>query len=531
MMPLPDSRVVLPILVVMLMLTALGRAVSQEAGVRPHDLVLRGGVVVDGTGAAPRQLDVAIGDGRIVALGQPGTLQGRKVLDIGGLHLSPGFIDPHSHASKGLISRELSGAVPLLVQGITTVVVNPDGGGIVDLVGQRELLLEHGLGVNVGQLVPFGSVRKQILGQRNRAPDSGELDQMKALVRAGMDAGAMGFSTGLFYAPQNYATTGEVVELARVAGEYGGVYQSHIRDESDYTVGLMAAVEEVIRVSRESGLKGVVTHIKALGSGVWGKSGEVIDLIEEARGNGVEIYADQYPYLASSTNLFSAVIPRWAQEGGRKSLKKKLEDPGFRTKVSEGVRENLTRRGGAARQRLTGRGNLAGKTLAAIAGVRKTPVVDTALDLVSTGSTSIVSFNMDEDDVKRFMACAWTMTCSDGGLRKKGGSPHPRNCGTFPRKIRRYVVEKGFLDLAHAIRSMTGLTAGVYGLEGRGVIRVGAVADIAVFDLDKFRDMATYDAPQEPAVGMVHVLVGGRFAIRDGKATGLKAGGMLDRGK
>src|SRR5690606_6005485 len=228
----------------------------------------------------------------------------------------PGFIDVHSHAGPGLATRELSGARPLLAQGITTVFVNPDGGGPVDLVQQRRDLLEHGLGVNVALMVPHGSVRRAVLGMEDRAPTPEELERMKALVREGMEAGAFGLSSGPYYAPGSFADTEELIALARIAAEHGGVYTSHIRDEADYTIGVVAAVDEVIRVAREAGLPGIVTHAKVLGPRVWGYSGAVVKRIQRARDAGIEVFADQYPYEASSTSLAAALLPRWAQAGG-----------------------------------------------------------------------------------------------------------------------------------------------------------------------------------------------------------------------
>ena len=236
---------------------------AQEA----YDLIIADGFIVDGTGNPWYRADVAIAGDRAVAVGRVDRSRARRVIDAGGLWVTPGFIDPHSHAAAGLVSAELSHARPLLAQGITTVFVNPDGGGPVDLAAQHERLLEHGLGVNVAQLIGHGSIRSRVIGRDDRAPTADELDRMRALAREAMEQGAFGLSSGLFYAPGSYAEIGEVVELAKVVARYGGVYTSHIRDESDYTVGLAAAVDEVIRVAREADMRGSVTHIKRWGRG------------------------------------------------------------------------------------------------------------------------------------------------------------------------------------------------------------------------------------------------------------------------
>ena len=280
-----------------------------------YDTILQGGRVVDGTGAPARQADVAILDGRIAAIGDLTGTAAATTLDVSGLYVAPGFIDTHSHAGSGLAAAELSHGEPLLAMGLTTVVINPDGGGPVDLVEQRGELEADGLGVNAVQLIGHGSVRRRVMSSDDRAPTDAELDEMRAIVRSGMEAGAWGLSSGTFYAPGSYSENSELIELARVAAEFGGMYTSHIRDESNYTIGVLAAVEEVIDVGRQAGLTAVVTHIKALGPPVWGSSEAIVERIEAARAEGLSVYADQYPYLASATGLSAALLPRWSQAG------------------------------------------------------------------------------------------------------------------------------------------------------------------------------------------------------------------------
>src|SRR5690606_37251087 len=370
-----------------------------------------------------------------------------------------GFIDAHSHAGGALATPELSAAVPLLRQGLTTVLVNPDGGGPTDLVRQRAALEKDGLGLNVGLLVPHGSVREAVLGYEDRAPTPAELERMRALVRAGMEAGAFGLSSGPFYAPGSYSDTEELVALARVAAEFGGAYTSHIRDESDYSIGLIAAVDEVITVAREADLPGVVTHVKALGPRVWGFGAAIVHRIDRAREQGVQVYADQYPYEASSTGLDAALVPRWAQAAGRDSLDARLADPETRARIRAEMAENLDRRGGADRimfRRFADDPSIEGRTLAELAREQGRDPLDTAIDLVKGGGPGIISFNMHEDDIRTLMVQPWTMTASDGSLVPMGeGVPHPRSYGTFPRKLRRYALDEGVVDLAAAVRSMT----------------------------------------------------------------------------
>ena len=499
----------------------------------PYDILLRGADVLDGSGGAPAPADIGIRGDRIEAYGDLAGATGTVELDLGGLYLAPGFIDPHSHSGEGLADPEASEAVALLAQGITTVFINPDGGGPVDLAAQREILLDHGIGVNAAQLMPHGSVRGEVLGMADRAPDAEELDRMRALVRAGMQEGAFGLSSGPFYAPGSYSETSELVELARIAGEFGGVYTSHIRDESDYTIGLEASVAEVVTVAEEGGLTGIVTHIKALGPRVWGLSESVVGMIAAARGRGVSVFADQYPYEASSTGLSSALLPRWAQAGGADSLQARFADPATRERIRLEMVENLDRRGGADRIQIRDYAPdpaLAGWFLSDFAAAWELDAVEAAIRILEQTSPSITSFNMNEEDIRRYMVQPWTMTSTDGRLPRFGaGLQHPRTYGTFARKIRRYVLEEGVLELPAAIRSMTALTADVLGVDRRGTIELGAFADVVVFDLETVRDLATYEDAHQLSEGMVHVIVNGEFAIRGGTPTGARAGRVLRR--
>ena len=498
-----------------------------------YDVLIQGARLLDGAGNPWRLANIAITGDRIAAVGVlPGATAGR-VIDGSGLFVAPGFIDTHSHAGGGLASPALSHGRPLLAQGITTVVVNPDGGGPTDLVAQQVALLEHGLGVNVAQFVPHGSVRREVLGMADRAPTAAELEQMKDYVRHGMEAGAFGLSSGLYYAPGSYSQTEEVIALAKVAAAYSGVYQSHIRDEADYNVGVVAAVDEVIRIAREAELTGIVTHIKALGPRVWGYAEALVRRIDGARAEGVSVFADQYPYEASGTSITGALIPRWAQAGGRDALRDRLDDPDERARMRDGVLENLARRGGAARLQI-GRHepvpSIEGKTLQDVADERGVHPADLALQLLEAGGATLVSFNMDEADIQTLMRQPWTMTASDGGLTEMGrGVPHPRYYGAFPRKVRRYVRDRGVLPLADAVRTMTSLPASVFGMSDRGVLREGAIADIVVFDLERFADNATYSDPHQLAGGVVYVLVNGRFAIDEGEFDDMLHGRVLQR--
>jgi N-acyl-D-amino-acid deacylase len=341
-----------------------------------------------------------------------------------------------------------------------------------------------------------------------------------ALARNGKEAGGNGLSSGLYYAPGSYSTTEEVIALAKVVGEMGGVYESHIRDEADYSVGVVAAVQEVIRISEEGHLPGVVAHMKALGPASWGLSMALVEKIKQARDRGVEVYADQYPYDASGTGIVGALIPRWAEVGGRSEMLKRIQGP-ERDRLAADIRRNFERRGGADKlviSRYVPDPSLEGQTLAAVARGMNEPPDVAAMDLLLKGDASLVSFNMSESDIELIMRQPFTMTCTDGDLVPFGtGKPHPRGNGAFARKIRVYVNERGVIDLPFAVRSMTSLPASVFGLKDRGVLRPGAWADVLIFDPAKVRDTATYLEPHQMAEGMAYVLVNGVIE-KDGNA-------------
>ena len=514
-------------------LTFLLLAIAVRARAEDFDVIIRGGRVVDGSGRPGVEADVAIRGERIAAVGKLADATAKRVIDASGLCVTPGFIDGHAHAWPALGQAKLAGAEPILTQGITTVFVNPDGAGPTDLPVQRRLVEEMKPGVNVAQLIGHNSVRIEVLGNDDRAPNDEELARMCDLVRRGMQAGALGLSAGPFYTPGNFSKTEEHIALARVAAEFDGFYTSHIRDESDYNVGVVAAVDEVIRVAREAKLPGIVTHIRALGPRVWGLSGEIVKHIDAARAAGVEVFADQYPYEASSTGLTAALVPAWAREGGDGALKGRLENPETRATIRREMLENLVRRAGARNlviRRYAADPTLEGRRLDEIAGLQLVEPVDAAIEIVRHGGASVISFNMNEDDLRTFMVQPWTMTCSDGELVAPGeGFPHPRSFGPFPRKLRRYVIEQKVLTLEQAIHTMTGLPAAVFRLRDRGELRVGLVADITVFDPANVRDRATYEKPAQLSEGMRYVFVNGRMALAEGKVTAERAGRVLSR--
>jgi N-acyl-D-amino-acid deacylase len=512
---------------------ALGPAKAQPS--QEFDVLIQNGRVMDGSGGVAVAADVGIRAGTIAAVGRLAGARGKRVIDAQHRLVTPGFIDVHSHAAEGLVRQALLQAQPLLAQGVTTAVVNPDGGGPVDLAVQREQLEKSGIGPNVALLIGHGSVRRAVIGGANRAPTPEELEKMRALVRRGMEQGAFGLSSGLFYTPGSYATTEEVIELTRAAAERGGLYTSHIRDEGNYNVGVVASVEEVIRIAEQAKTTGIVSHVKALGPDSWGLAGEIISRIDAARARGVRVFTDQYPYEASSTTLRAALLPDGVQAPTTEQLARSEaltpEARGIVERAEKIATENLRRRGGAkailiahyapdhARE---------GKTLEALAAAGKQSPVREALDMIARGGASIVSFNMAEPDIALLMRQRYTMTSSDGGLVMMGeGKPHPRNYGAFARKLSVYVRDRHTITLEAAIHSMTGLPASVFGMADRGVIREGAAADIAVFDPARIVERATYTDPHQLAEGMAYVLVNGQLVIDDGKFTAALPGKVL----
>lgn len=497
----------------------------------PFDLLIVNGRVLDGSGNPWRRADVGIRGGRIAAVGRLDAAGAARTIDAAGRIVAPGFIDVHSHAVEALTREALRDARPLIAQGITTIIGNPDGGGPVDLAAQRAALEQGGTGVNVGLMIGHGSVRSTVMGGADRAPAGEELARMQAIVARAVRDGAFGLSSGLFYAPGSFAQLDEVIALARAAG---GVYASHIRDEGNYSIGVLAAVQEVIDVAERAGVRGVVTHIKALGPDNWGLGAAAATRIELARARGIDVLADQYAYDASSTSLGAALVPRWAQAGGAGEFRARLADPATRARIIAQMRENIRRRGGARSIVIASHGpdrSLEGQSLDQIAEARRTAPERAALAIVEAGGASIVSFNMSEEDILALMRKPWTMTSSDGGLALAGeGRPHPRNNGAFTRKLTRYVLERGAVSIEDAMRSMTSLPASTFGIEGRGTIAPGAFADLAVFDPAALRERATYADPHQLSEGMWLVIVNGEPVIQDGAFTGRRPGKVIRRG-
>jgi N-acyl-D-amino-acid deacylase len=489
------------------------------------DLLILHGKLVDGSGKKQRVADVGIRGDRIVFVGEAGkaNLTAARIIDATGLVVTPGFIDPHTHTLGDLSSPNRKGNEAYLMQGVTTVITGNDGGSVLNVGETLRKWDEHGIGTNAILLAGFGTIRGRVLGSSDAQPNPAQLEEMKLLVARAMDEGAFGLSTGLYYAPQSYARTEEVIELSKVAAAKGGVYDTHMRDESSYSIGLLGSIKETIRIGREAKIPVHISHIKALGPEVWGQSKQAVDLIKKARAEGIQASACQYPYDASGTTLEASLVPRWAEVGGRTELIKRIDDPQVRPRLLAEMEVNLKRRGGAQSLLVTdpGAGQLLGRRLAEIAKVQNVSPVEAALELIKARDLSVASFNMDERDIERFMRQKFMMTCSDGS------TGHPRKYGTFPRKLREYVLKRKLISLAFAVRNSSALTAETFRIPERGLIREGYFADVIIFDEKLIADRATYEQPELPATGMKFVIVNGKIAVENGAYTGVLAGRAL----
>jgi N-acyl-D-amino-acid deacylase len=497
-----------------------------------YDVVIKGGTIYDGMAETPYMADIGVVDGNIKIIGDIETATGLAV-EAKGLIVAPGFIDIHTHCEDGLQTEKGKNAKNFLMQGVTTVVTGNCGEGTYLVEEFYSKLESQGIGINVIHLVGHGTIRSSVMGQEDREPTVEELERMKQLLARGMEEGAAGFSTGLFYAPGSFAKTDEIVELAKVAKKYDGFYATHIRDESNYDIGLKDAIKEAIDVGEQAGIPVEISHIKALGKPVWGMAKDVCAMIEDAREIGVQVYADQYPYVASSTGLSAAVIPMWAQAGGQ--MRVRLENPELLPEIKKGIEENIERRGGPESLVIVSypkNRDFDGKNLAEISRMMEKPVVETAIHLIMNGNPSIISFNMQEADMEHFMKKPYVMTGSDGNVLIPDQSlPHPRSYGTFPRKIRKYVMDERWITMEQAIRASTSLPAVVLGLDNRGRLKEGFAADIVVFDPDEIADKATYDDPHRYSVGVRFLLINGTLVIEDGSYTGRLAGTAIRMNK
>jgi len=499
-----------------------------------YDLLIRNGRLVDGTGAPWRRGDVAVRGDTIVEVAARIAGSARRVVDAGGRVVAPGFIDVHTHARRGIF--EVPSAENYVRQGVTTLVEGPDGSSALPLGPFLDKVEALGPGVNFASLVGHGSIREAVIGRANRAPSAEELARMQDLVRQAMREGAFGLSTGLFYVPGSFARTEEVVALARVAGELGGIHVSHMRDEAG---GVLESVRETITIGEDGHLPTQVTHHKMIGRAAWGQSAESLRLVQAARAGGVDVTIDAYPYTASSTALQAALLPAWALEGGADALRRRLADPAERSRILEVVKDKIrNERGGGDPRNIAIAAcgydrTLEGQTLAdVLRGRGHAPTVENAaqlsLEIVERGGASAVFHAISEEDVERILVSPFTMVASDGEIPALGqGAPHPRSYGAFARVLAVYVRKKGLLTLEDAIRKMSSLPAARLGLADRGLVRPGMKADLVVLDPDTIRDKATFEQPHQYAEGVSLVVVRGEIVLDGERMTGSRPGRVL----
>lgn len=497
------------------------------------DILIRNGHVIDGTGNPWYEADVGIVGERIVRIGDLDDASAGTIIDATGLIVAPGFIDPHTHALNGIF--DVPNAESALLQGVTTLTEGNDGSSPFPIDEHYAEIEALGISPNWSVFVGQGTVRSLVIGEEDRDPTAAELQRMKDMIAEAMEDGALGISTGLFYVPGSFTSTEEVIELSKVAAEYGGIYISHMREEA---YQLLDSVQETIRIGEEAGIPVQMTHHKVIGVENFGASIDSLRMVDEARARGIDITIDQYPYTASQTGI-TALIPQWAQEGGREQMLARINSQETnRTIKDEVVAKILYDRGGGDPKNVFISRNswdpdMAGKNLAELtieAGMEPTPenAAEVVFDIVRGGGATAVYHAIGPEDVDRIMQHPATAIGSDGPIGVFGeGAPHPRQYGTFARVLGYYTRERGILTLEQAVRKMSSQTAIRLGIHDRGIVTEGFFADLAVFDADEISDRATFENPHQYAVGMKYVLVNGEVVVRDGVHTGARPGKIL----
>lgn len=489
-----------------------------------YDVLIVGGTVYDGSNTAPREVNIGVLGDRIVSMDAAADANAVLRINAAGHVVVPGFVDPHTHALSDLLDPAANSNLNYLMQGVTTVVVGNDGGGVPDLDESLSTLREQGVGTNVAFFAGHGDIRETVMGLENRASTADELQAMRDITEAQMQAGALGLSTGLYYTPGSYAETTEVVELAKVAAGFGGIYDSHMRDESSYSIGLLGSIREVIEVAEQADIPVHIAHLKALGRDVWGQSGDLIALIEAARERGLDVTADQYPYQASGTRFRAALIPAWVRADSSDAMFSRIANADLADGIREEMEANLWRRGGAESMLVTGEGSeWQGQTLAEIAAALNVSPVEAAVEVVRGGDPSIASFNMMTDDIHAIALQDWVMTGSDGS------AGHPRKFATYPTVYRDMVLEAKLFPIERFIHRSSGLVADTLRLCDRGYLRLGRRADIVVLDLENYRAVADFQNPTALSSGVVHALVNGQSAVRDSALVEALPGEVINR--
>ncbi|WP_339857792.1 D-aminoacylase [Pseudohongiella acticola] len=505
---------------------------------QPLDILLTGGMLYTGMDAPPVVGDIGIIDDRVVAIGSLSGRESALTLDVSGLAVMPGFVDIHSHAVRDDLNDGIfrwPDAENLIRQGVTTIVGGPDGSSPLPITDTFDALAAAPASVNFATFVGHGSIRGLVVGEDDRPATEEELNLMREQVRLAMESGAFGLSSGLIYAPGRFAQTEEVVELAKVAGEYDGIYISHMREEG---LAVLDSVNETIRIGEEGGLPTQITHHKIVGAPMWGRSEDTLRLVDEALARGVDVSIDQYPYTASSTSL-TILFPGWSLDGGRDALLARMEDSEQRQRLKDAIVYNIEVDRGGDDPANVGIANcphdntLNGLNLSEILrlqerGVSHQNAAELLMELVYAGNCSAVFHAIDEDDMRNIMRHDRTMIASDGGIEGPSERvPHPRNYGTFARVLGHFSRDERVFAPHTAIHKMSMKPADRINLYDRGRLEVGAMADVAVIDLTTVIDRSTFDAPHRYAQGVEHVFVNGRPVLLNGDMTGELPGRVL----
>ncbi len=528
--------------------------------VSPYDILFINGIVMDGTGNPGFYADVALKDGKIAAVGRlKGKIEARRVIDIKGKIIAPGFIDLHSHAFDTIDDEsdwkgeEKRFAAPNYVtQGVTTLVSNQCGNSPLSIKQQRDVLTKKGIGLNTLLLIGHNDVRRHVMQNDFQRPATqDEIDQMKTIIRQAMEDGAAGISSGLEYVPSIWSTTEELVALVEVIAPYGGFFQAHERaagltpmwyvpsQDEPGPPSMLGNIVELIEVAKRTGAKVIATHIKARGVDFWGGSRAIIRLINDAREKGVDIWADAYPYNSSGSDGSVVLIPGWAL--GRnftETLREVLKDPEKKDDLYRDIKHAFNWRGNAENIIVMDYPDKSyiGKNIAALAEDNGISDIEMVIKLQlegfsnQRGGARLRSFSMSEIDIEAFYAQPWTATCTDGRIALPTDGPvHARYYGTFPRKIRHYAMDRKVLTVENAVRSSTSLPAQILGLRDRGMIQEGRFADIVVFDSERIKDTATFFEPHQYAEGIDFVLVNGIFVVEEGELTWKKPGIVITK--
>ncbi len=543
MRPRPSPRLLPPVLIAALLVLPNGCAdsegpVADATTSQPSTILIRGGLVLDGTGSPGRAAHVLLRGERIERVSEtpiPAD-EADRVIDAAGMVVSPGFVDLHTHLDPLL---RLPAAESHVRQGVTTALGGPDGGGAWPMGPYLDSAQAVGVGMNVAFLTGHNTIRRAVMGLEDRAPTPEELARMQSMVTVAMEDGAFGISTGLKYLPGAFSDVNEVVALSQAAAAPGGIYTSHLREEG---LGLLEGVAEALEIGRRASIPVVLTHHKVVGQPMWGSSTVTLAMVDSARAAGTDVMIDQYPYTASYSGI-GILVPAWAMADGESAFLRRADDPVLGDSVRTGIVFNIVNdRGGndlrrVQLARVEWQRDLEGRTLhdwAMDKGLPPTPETgaELVIEAIRNGGASAIYHVMDEQDVARIMAHPWTAIGSDGRLTQPGeGHPHPRWYGTFPRVLARYVREQGLLTLEDAVRKMTALPAWRMGLRERGELREGWYADVVVFDPETVLDQATFEDPHQYPEGIPWVIVNGQVAVEDGAFRDVRSGRVLRWGE